>query len=87
MTNVIFNRGFIGFLICVLLFTVSTAALQIAIRCVWSELLQLVVPKTHPGRLRAGSRRLSRKDMQRVSLLGVVKGVWRIRFCAVFTRP
>lgn len=35
MTNVIFNSGFIGFLICVLLFAVSTAALQIAIRCVW----------------------------------------------------
>ena len=27
MTNVIFNSGFIGFLICVLLFAVSTAAL------------------------------------------------------------
>ena len=35
MTNVIFNSGFIGFLIWVLLFAVSTAALQIAIRCVW----------------------------------------------------
>ena len=35
MTNVIFNSGFIGFLIWVLLFSVSTAALQIAIRCVW----------------------------------------------------
>ena len=35
MTNVIFNSGFIGFLICVLLFAVSTAALAIAIRCVW----------------------------------------------------
>ena len=35
MTNVIFNSGFIGFLICVLLFAVSTAALPIAIRCVW----------------------------------------------------
>ena len=35
MTNVIFNSGFIGFLIWVLLFAVSTATLQIAIRCVW----------------------------------------------------
>ena len=35
MTNVIFNRGFIGFLIWVLLFAVSTAALAIAIRGVW----------------------------------------------------
>ena len=35
MTNVIFNSGFIGFLICVLFFAVSTAALPIAIRCVW----------------------------------------------------
>ena len=35
MTNVIFNSGFIGFLIWVLLFAVSTAALAIAIRCVW----------------------------------------------------
>ena len=35
MTNVIFNSGFIGFLICVLLFAVSTATLPIAIRCVW----------------------------------------------------
>ena len=35
MTNVIFNSGFIGFLIWVLLFAVSTAALPIAIRCVW----------------------------------------------------
>ena len=35
MTNVIFNNGFIGFLIWVLLFAVSTAALPIAIRCVW----------------------------------------------------
>ena len=34
MTNVIFNSGFIGFLIWVLLFAVSTAALAIAIRCV-----------------------------------------------------
>ena len=34
MTNVIFNNGFIGFLIWVLLFAVSTAALPIAIRCV-----------------------------------------------------
>jgi biopolymer transport exbB protein len=36
MYNVIFNSGFIGFLIWVLLFAVSTAALAIAIRCVWS---------------------------------------------------
>ena len=57
MTSVIFNSGFICFLIWVLLFAVNTAALAIAIRCVWSELLQLVVPKTHPGRLRAGSQR------------------------------
>ena len=35
MTNVIFNSGFIGFLIWVLLFAVSTAALAIAIRCMW----------------------------------------------------
>ena len=35
MTNVIFNSGFIGFLIWGLLFAVSTAALAIAIRCVW----------------------------------------------------
>ena len=35
MTNVIFNSGFIGFLIWLLLFAVSTAALAIAIRCVW----------------------------------------------------
>ena len=35
MTNVIFNSGFIGFLVWVLLFAVSTAALAIAIRCVW----------------------------------------------------
>ena len=35
MTNEIFNSGFIGFLIWVLLFAVSTAALPIAIRCVW----------------------------------------------------
>ena len=35
MTNVIFNSGFIGFLIWVLLFAVSTAALAIAIHCVW----------------------------------------------------
>jgi hypothetical protein len=32
MTNVIFNSGFIGFLIWVLLFAVSTAALAIAVR-------------------------------------------------------
>ena len=36
-----------------------------------TELLQLVVPKTHPSRLRAGSQRLSRKDALRVSRLGV----------------
>jgi len=60
MTNVIFNSGFIGFLIWVLLFAVSTATLPIAIRCVWAELLQLVVPKTHPDRLQAGSLRESR---------------------------
>ena len=35
MTNVIFNNGFIGFLIWGLLFAVSTAALQIAIHCMW----------------------------------------------------
>ena len=35
MTNIIFNSGFISFLIWVLLFAVSTAALAIAIRCVW----------------------------------------------------
>ena len=35
MTNVLFNSGFIGFLIWVLLFAVSTAALAIAIRCMW----------------------------------------------------
>lgn len=35
MTNVIFNSGFIGFLIWLLLFAVSTAALAIAIRCAW----------------------------------------------------
>ena len=35
MTNVIFNNGFIGFLIWVLLFAVSTAALAIAIHCMW----------------------------------------------------
>lgn len=71
MTNVIFNSGFIGFLIWVLLFAVNTAALAIAIRCVWSELLQLVVPKTHPGRLRAGSQRLSRRS---VVVSGLVAG-------------
>lgn len=32
MTNVIFNSGFIGFLIWMLLFAVSTAALAIAVR-------------------------------------------------------
>ena len=36
MYQVIFNSGFIGFLIWVLLFAVSTAALAIAIRCVLS---------------------------------------------------
>ena len=36
MTNVIFNSGFIGLLIWVLLFAVSTAALAIAIRCAWA---------------------------------------------------
>ena len=36
MYNVIFNSGFIGFLIWLLLFAVSTAALAIAIRCAWS---------------------------------------------------
>jgi len=36
MMNIVFNSGFIGFLIWVLLFAVSTAALAIAIRCVWS---------------------------------------------------
>ena len=35
MTNEFFNSGFISFLIWVLLFAVSTAALPIAIRCVW----------------------------------------------------
>ena len=35
MTNVIFNSGLIGFLIWLLLFAVSTAALAIAIRCIW----------------------------------------------------
>ena len=36
MNQVIFNSGFIGFLVWVLLFAVSTAALAIAIRGVWS---------------------------------------------------
>lgn len=36
MINVVFNSGFIGFLIWALLFAVSTAALAIAIRCIWS---------------------------------------------------
>jgi|GEM_PF-5145016 len=36
MSNVIFNSGFIGFLIWLLLFAVSTAELAIAIRCAWS---------------------------------------------------
>ena len=36
MYQVIFNSGFIGFLIWLLLFAVSTAALAIAIRCAWS---------------------------------------------------
>jgi len=34
--QLIFNSGVIGFLIWVLLFAVSTAALAIAIRCAWS---------------------------------------------------
>ena len=36
MINIIFNSGFIGFLIWLALFAVSTAALAIAIRCAWS---------------------------------------------------
>ncbi len=36
MHQVIFNSGVIGFLIWLLLFAVSTAALAIAIRCAWS---------------------------------------------------
>lgn len=35
MYDVIFNSGFIGFLIWVLLFAVSTTALAITIRCIW----------------------------------------------------
>lgn len=36
MTNVIFNSGFLGFLIWLLLFAVSTTALAIGIRCAWN---------------------------------------------------
>ena len=35
MYNVIFNSGFLGFLIWLLLFAVSTTALAIGIRCAW----------------------------------------------------
>ena len=35
MYDIIFNSGFIVFLIWLLLFAVSTAALAIAIRCIW----------------------------------------------------
>ena len=36
MSNVIFNSGFIGFLIWLLLFAVSTAALALILRCAWT---------------------------------------------------
>ena len=36
MYNVIFNSGFLGFLIWLLLFAVSTTALAIGIRCAWN---------------------------------------------------
>lgn len=35
MYNVIFNSGFIGLLIWVLLFATSTAAAALVIRCIW----------------------------------------------------
>ena len=35
MTDIVFNSGFIGFLIWLLLFAASTAALAITIRCIW----------------------------------------------------
>lgn len=36
MTSVIFNSGLIGFIIWLLLFFVSTAALALILRCAWS---------------------------------------------------
>ena len=46
MYNVIFNSGIVGFLIWVLLFGASTAALAIGIRCVWNLQKSLFESKT-----------------------------------------